>query len=55
LFIFQFRTWLTWPDLPMRDSSFLKGGHRSSGVQPGWANGATAPGIQSETAKIKVL
>jgi len=40
LFIFQFRAWLTWPDLPIRDSRFLKVAQRpqwrAEAVQPGW-------------------
>jgi len=50
--------------VPIRDSSFLKVGHRTQWRAKGeGANGATAPalsiqskvGIQSETEKIKMM
>jgi len=54
--IFQFRTWLTQPDLHLhiRGSSFLKV-HRRSGAQRGggrWGDGPVHP--KQETAKIKM-
>jgi len=49
LFIFQFRICLTYPDLRIRDSSFLKVAHRTRWRAVG-GDMATAPGIQSKVA-----
>jgi len=55
LFIFQFRTWLTKPDLSIRDSSFLKVAHRTQWrAEGGGSIGETAPGFQSKVGTPRV-
>jgi len=64
LFIFQFRTWLTKPDLSIRDSSFLKVAHRTQwcaegvgGIKRGDGPGLPKQGghPKSETATTEML